>query len=111
NILTMVKPISLKAQVEADSEEEIFNVLKQQQVLSSEELDLVVEEKNVSNRRIEEVLLEKFSSKDKQIVRVLAGISKTPLINLAAYQFNYQLAAHLPLATAEKFKFVIFDQI
>ncbi|MDD3773967.1 MAG: ATPase, T2SS/T4P/T4SS family [Patescibacteria group bacterium] len=107
----MVKPISLKAQVEADSEEEIFNVLKQQQVLSSEELDLVVEEKNVSNRRIEEVLLEKFSSKDKQIVRVLAGISKTPLINLAAYQFNYQLAAHLPLATAEKFKFVIFDQI
>lgn len=107
----MAISISLKPQIEIDTEEEIFNELKKQQVLSLDELDIVVEEKNVSNRRIEEVLLEKFPAKDKQIVHILAKISKTPLINLAAYQFNYSLAIRMPLATAERFKLVVFDQI
>jgi type IV pilus assembly protein PilB len=101
----------IKSKTELDSEDQIFDKLKSNNILTVEELELAVEEKNSSNRRIEEVLFDKFPAKDKQIIRILAKIAKIPVINLAAYKFDYVLAARVPLSIAERFKFVIFDQI
>jgi type IV pilus assembly protein PilB len=107
----MATSISLKPEVEADVEDIILSQLKKSGVFSTDELELLIDEKNASNRRLEEVLFDKFPSSDKQVVRILGAVAKVPLINLAAYKFNYNLAGRIPLATAEKFKLVVFDQI
>jgi len=103
--------ISLKAKKEVNNEELVFNELKKGRALDNNELDLVLEEKNASNRRIEEVLFDKFPSKDKQITRVLSAVSKTPLVNLAAYKFNFNLAKRIPIEISQKYKLVLFDAI
>lgn len=84
-------------------------LLVNQQLITDEQLKLVLEEQRRSGRKLGRVLIDKGYVTEEGISKALANQLNIPFIDLKFYNFNQEATQLLPEAQARRFRALVLD--
>jgi MSHA biogenesis protein MshE len=87
------------------------DLLVQQQLISTEQLQFALEQQKRSGRKLGRLLVENAFMTEDQISEALARQLNIPFINLKHYNVNLEIVRRLPENQARRFRCIVLDDI
>ena len=84
-------------------------ILRQQKLLTAEQLKVALDEQKKSGRRLGRVVIEKGYATEEQISQALARQLSVPFISLKHYNLKREVVARLPETQARRFRALVLE--